>query len=291
MRKRSNRFTVDLSPFIDLLSTLPSFLKQHEGAPWKVHWEPPHNRRYRDPAEEAALSEERTLELKSVDRPLVVETENGSIRVTGEEREGIHAVALIEIWDRDPEEAQALMDRIEIATSGEGGVPGLFAHGPEDEDDWAVSFDLKVPHKTSLDLASQNGEMSIESVQGDLRFKAWNGRVDLKDLAGDLRGRAHNGRISLSLEGSTWQGAGVDIECLNGSITLGVPEPYNAQLDASTQNGRIFLGFPVPVAGNLGRRLRAQLGNGGPSLRAVTTNGSVRLERPAAGGDEGEAEA
>ena len=44
-------------------------------------------------------------------------------------------------------------------------------------------------------------------------------------------------------------------------------------------NGRIDLDFPVTVQGRIGRSLRTVLGDGGPRIRATTTNGAVRVVR------------
>jgi len=37
--------------------------------------------------------------------------------------------------------------------------------------------------------------------------------------------------------------------------------------------------FPVEVRGRLGRRLTTTLGDGGPTVRVVTTNGGVKVSR------------
>jgi hypothetical protein len=44
-------------------------------------------------------------------------------------------------------------------------------------------------------------------------------------------------------------------------------------------NGGLDLGFPITVQGNVGRRLTTQLGAGGATIRAITTNGGVSVRR------------
>jgi hypothetical protein len=44
-------------------------------------------------------------------------------------------------------------------------------------------------------------------------------------------------------------------------------------------NGGMDINFPITVQGNIGRRLTTQLGNGGASIRAITTNGGVTIRR------------
>mgnify|MGYP000361465391 CR=1 FL=1 len=44
-------------------------------------------------------------------------------------------------------------------------------------------------------------------------------------------------------------------------------------------NGGIDLDFPVRVQGRIGRRLSTTLGDGGPRVRVITTNGGVQIVR------------
>ena len=64
-----------------------------------------------------------------------------------------------------------------------------------------------------------------------------------------------------------------------GGVTLLVPANYSARLETGTVNGGIDIDFPVTVQGRVGRRLSTTLGEGGPTVRAVTTNGGVRVRR------------
>jgi DUF4097 and DUF4098 domain-containing protein YvlB len=81
----------------------------------------------------------------------------------------------------------------------------------------------------------------------------------------------------VELAGDSWSGAGMDVETTNGGITLLIPEDYSAEIETRTTNGGIDLGFPVTVQGRIGRELRATLGDGGPTIRAITTNGGVHI--------------
>ena len=58
-----------------------------------------------------------------------------------------------------------------------------------------------------------------------------------------------------------------------------MPNGYSAELETGTVNGRIHVDFPVMVEGTFDKRLNATLGDGGKTIRAVTTNGSVKVKR------------
>jgi hypothetical protein len=62
-------------------------------------------------------------------------------------------------------------------------------------------------------------------------------------------------------------------------VRLRVPEDYSARLETGTVNGGIDVDFPVTVQGRLGREFSTTLGDGGPLVKAATTNGQVRVTR------------
>ena len=86
-----------------------------------------------------------------------------------------------------------------------------------------------------------------------------------------------------TLTGDTWEGAGLDLRTTNGGVRLRIPEDYSARLETGTVNGGIDIDFPVTVQGRIGREFSTTLGDGGPLVRAETTNGGVRITRGRAG--------
>jgi DUF4097 and DUF4098 domain-containing protein YvlB len=211
----------------------------------------------------------------------------GSLEVDGGANGGIHVVS----WDGDQVEVTARVSARapsaeraeEIARAVEVGVEDgrIQADGPRTErrESWSVSYELRVPRNTDLDLATVNGGIDVSGVSGDIAFRATNGGVSLVDLAGDVHGRTTNGGLHVELAGERWDGSGMDVQTTNGGITMRVPGDYSAELVARTLNGGIDVDFPVTVQGRIGRQVEATLGNGGPTIRAVTTNGGVHIAR------------
>ena len=106
-----------------------------------------------------------------------------------------------------------------------------------------------------------------------------NGGVRVSDAGGSLRGRTTNGGVKVALTGAQWDGEGLDVTTTNGGVVLEVPADYNAHLETGTVNGGVNIDFPVRVQGRLNRQLSTDLGSGGPTIRAVTTNGGVTVKR------------
>ena len=173
--------------------------------------------------------------------------------------------------------AQELAGAIRIAWEGSR----LSADGPDTgrRESWSVSYEIKVPEKTDLDLQTVNGGIDVEGVSGDIRFQAVNGGVHLAGVGGEVRGATRNGGLQIELDGGRWSGTGLDARTTNGGVTVSIPRGYSAELETGTVNGGFDIDFPVMVQGRIGHTLRTTLGEGGPPIRAMTTNGGVRIIR------------
>jgi hypothetical protein len=96
-------------------------------------------------------------------------------------------------------------------------------------------------------------------------------------VGGDVHARTQNGGLNVSLVGSQWEGTGLDAETQNGGVRMSIPEKYAATLETGTVNGSMQTDFPITVQGRISRRLTLPLNGGGKTIRAMTTNGGVRL--------------
>jgi DUF4097 and DUF4098 domain-containing protein YvlB len=203
---------------------------------------------------------------------------NGGISVEGWSKNEIRIRAKVKAWDRDEEDARETLEEIVIKTDRET----IVAKGPKlrgSKRGWAVSFEVMVPNKSNLDLETLNGGISIEDVNGEIEAEAVNGGLKLSQLAGDVDVHTTNGGVSVELQGNEWQGRGLDASTTNGSVKVWIPEKYNADLETGTVNGNVEFDFPIMVQGKISRRIKAKLGDGGPRIRIVTTNGGVKLKQ------------
>src|SRR5689334_21972552 len=174
-------------------------------------------------------------------------------------------------------EAQALGQQIRIETSGSK----IFASGPENRRDynWNVSFEVFVPRRADLSVETHNGGIAIADVNGRIDFAATNGGVVLRRVGGAVRGSTTNGGLVIELSGDRWDGESLDVTTTNGGVIMSVPENYSAHLETGTVNGSVNVDFPVTVQGRITRELAVNLGSGGATVKAMTTNGGVRIKR------------
>lgn len=203
--------------------------------------------------------------------------QNGAVTVEGWERDVVEVRANVWANARDAERAEEIIDEVRLAMRG----GELYANGPDTgrRESWGVSWEVMVPRSTDLEIETMNGGISLRDVTGTIEARALNGGVHLTEVGGDVRARTTNGGLRVELDGQRWSGEGLDAQTTNGGVTLVVPDSYSAHLEAGTVNGGFELEFPITVQGRIGRRLSTTLGDGGPTVRATTTNGGVHILR------------
>ena len=140
---------------------------------------------------------------------------------------------------------------------------GLAFRGPA-AGEWLVYLIVKAPRGAALDLQASNGPIEIHDVAGRITARTKNGPISLKDCTGPLDADAVNGPISLercsgtgearavngpidfsgdrgtyrldtqngpisvALEGSRWEGGGLDAHAVNGPLSLKIADDYSS---------------------------------------------------------------
>jgi hypothetical protein len=227
-------------------------------------------------AREFTLSQEESLQIDG--------SPNGSVSVTGWDRNEIQVRALVRSWDRDESAARDRLDEIVIDTDAT-----IRARGPDvnyswrlfgrRDGGWNVDFEIMAPHETDLWIESVNGRIAVADVRGEVDAETTNGGISLTNVSAAVRGRTVNGGISAVLSDDTFDGDRFDVRTTNGGIVMQIPGDFSARLDIETVNGGVSSDFPVTREGRRNREVSATLGSGGPLIRARTVNGGVQIRR------------
>jgi hypothetical protein len=229
--------------------------------------------------DKVSINELREINLPASGKIEVDGARNGGISVKGENRSDVLVRACVQAWGSTDEAARSLASSIKINTSGVIRATGS-------EDNWSVSYDIRVPRNTSLNLKAHNGGLAIKSVDGSMDLSTMNGGISVSDAAGDVRGRTTNGGVSVSLVGNGWKGSGLDLQTTNGGVQLSIPSSFAANVEAGTVNGGFSSDIPelnVTTDDKKGyghssaKQVRATLNGGGANIRVVTTNGGIRI--------------
>jgi DUF4097 and DUF4098 domain-containing protein YvlB len=207
--------------------------------------------------------------------------QNGGVSVKGWDQNQILVRARVQTGATTAGEAEGLAKQITIETGG----GKIFASGPDNRRDyhWDVSYEVFVPRRSDLSLETHNGGIALVGVNGRIEFNALNGGVVLKQVGGNVHGTTTNGGVVVELAGDRWDGETLDVRTTNGGIVMSVPENYSAHLETGTVNGSLSIDFPVTVQGRITREIAVNLGSGGATVRAMTTNGGVRIRRAGTG--------
>jgi len=202
---------------------------------------------------------------------------NGGVSVTGWTRDSMVVRTRIRVTARTQSEAREIASQ--IRTTIRGG--DVIVDGPRnhDENQWNASLYAMIPERSNLRVETRNGPVGLSELRGDIDAVTSNGPLSLTNLAGSVRARTTNGPLSISLSGSRWEGTGLEARTTNGPLTISVPDGYNAHLEAGTTNGPVSLGFPITVVGRITRDISTDLGSGGATIRATTTNGPLSIRR------------
>jgi DUF4097 and DUF4098 domain-containing protein YvlB len=206
--------------------------------------------------------------------------QNGGVSVKGWDQNQVLVRARVQTGAPTEAEAADLARQIKIETAGSK----IFASGPEGRRDyhWDVSYEIFVPRRQDVSVETHNGGIAIADVNGKIDFEATNGGVVLKRVDGAVRGNTTNGGLVIELAGDRWEGETLDVSTTNGGVIMSLPENYSAHLETGTVNGSISVDFPVTVQGRINKELAVNLGSGGATVKAMTTNGGVRIRRTTA---------
>jgi Toastrack DUF4097 len=229
--------------------------------------------------DKVSFNELREINLPASGKLDVDGARNGGISVKGENRSDVLVRACVQAWGSTDEAARSLASSIRINTSGVIKADGA-------EDNWSVSYDIRVPRNTNLGLKANNGGISVKSVEGTMDVSTSNGGISIHDAAGDVRGRTTNGGVSVALVGNGWKGSGLDLQTTNGGVNLSIPSNFAANVEAGTVNGGFSSDIPelnVTTDDQKGyghsraKKINTTLNGGGAMIRVMTTNGGIRI--------------
>ena len=231
----------------------------------------------------ASVTEEETFSYKLDDGGrFSLSNVNGSVVITGG---GGDSVEIIAIKKADNQED---LDKIEIEISHSadeisvetelGESDRWFSHG---NNSGSVKYEVIVPVSTHLDsVETVNGSVNISGVSGKVIAESVNGDLEVSDLAGDVGLSTVNGSIEAEFSRLEDQQR-VNMETVNGRVSIDLPENADADISADTLNGGINASdFGLETEkGFVGSDLNGKIGNGGARLNIDTVNGSIKIRR------------
>ena len=238
-------------------------------------------------------SEEKTISKADAPTLRVQAESNGGLQVQGWDQNA-YSVTLCKAA-RSGSDADNILSQIKLTFSG--GQVGI--SGPSSHHDWATHLLIKAPRAAVMDLGVHNGPMGLFHVEGNLKVRAengpitvsgckgelnvtaQNGPVSLEENSGKLNVQTQNGPISIALDGTAWDGAGLEVHAHNGPVTLHVPSGYQSGVILESDGHGPF-SCPASACSE-GRKTwdeehkRVEFGNGPAVVHVSTMNGPVSV--------------
>ncbi len=239
--------------------------------------------------------EKRAMEQSLLDEIKVEATQQGDqivLKVTGPSRRefggvtiGVHVSPTARLRVVVPRQSNI------VARSGDGSIR-------------AEAVDGKIQLTTvdgSVTASRLSGEVQVRSGDGSIRLDKVSGRLDLETDDGSigfegspsaLRLKTGDGSVRAQIDAGSVMADHWELTTGDGSVTLTLPSPFNAELDAETSDGTVRSSHPQLDDERDERRrgedsderrdrrrvLRTRMGDGGKTLKVRTGDGTIRIE-------------
>jgi hypothetical protein len=149
-----------------------------------------------------------------------------------------------------------------------------------------IEWTIKVPKGVIVDLRTVNGGVRLNDLSNEIHAKTTNGGVRGENITPSvIEASAVNGGIEFSLGSPLDSTDSVDLETVNGGVTLDLPSESKATISARCVNGGVKVdGLDIAREDQSNesdkrRRLNGTMNGGGANVKLNTTNGGIHLSR------------
>jgi hypothetical protein len=158
-----------------------------------------------------------------------------------------------------------------------------------------VELVILVPRRSSLQLKCMNdGDLTVENVDGSIDANNLNGKVTLKNVSGSVLAHSLNGDVAVSLDRVDGSKP-MSFSTMNGDIDVTLPPTTKANVRMKTDHGEIYSDFEVKLAPSadvttdpgrqkdgtfrirFDRVLRGAINGGGPDFQFTSFNGQIYI--------------
>lgn len=189
---------------------------------------------------------------------------------------------------RSDEAAKEMLAKLEIREEvGESTIrvesrpPRLSGFGGHE-----IEWTIKVPKGVIVDLRTTNGGVRLNNLSNEIHAKTTNGGVRGENITPSvIEASAVNGGVEFNLGSPLDATDSVDLETVNGGVTLEMPSESKATIAARCVNGGVNVDNldisreEQATEFDKKRRLNGTMNGGGASVKMNTTNGGIHLSR------------
>ena len=203
------------------------------------------------------------------------------------ELKNITGTITVETWDRDEILVTALMDNRKAAFNPRMTDSGLVIDIVGDNrgrSDIEMNFKIQLPKRSSVDLETYSGQITVRNVQGDLvrAHISTSGDIELTNVNAS-RVFASNTSGNIFFDGEFTAGGTYEFKSGQGTISLQLPANCGFHLVATSSVKRISMGpfwdeRRMQLLGE-GRRITGDVGDGRASVTITNFQGDIKFFR------------
>lgn len=248
--------------------------------------------------------EKATVPLRDPSRPAVINAHliAGGITVRGADVKDVTVEAHSRSHEaRESREARSEgMKRLELPGNAgldveeDDNVVNIKTSSPNRPTDLVIT----VPRHSTLQLKCTNdGDIYVEQIEGEIEANNLNGRVTLKNVSGSVIAHSLNGEVLVTLDRID-PSKPMSFSTMNGNIDITLPESLKANVRLKTDHGEIYSDFDVKINSEpsivttesgkqkdgtyhlrFDRTVRGTINGGGPEFQFTTFNGQIYIRK------------
>jgi DUF4097 and DUF4098 domain-containing protein YvlB len=139
-----------------------------------------------------------------------------------------------------------------------------------------INYDISIPDMLEVSIDNTSGKIIIEDLNSDVKVDLVSGNISLKDIYGKVNLDVTNGKIDGDLDSTK----GLDINTVNGSITLNLGSSFAGNFKADCVNGKVItkdLTFQRTEESK--KSFEGTLGSSNIDVKLETVNGKIYLNK------------
>lgn len=160
-----------------------------------------------------------------------------------------------------------------------------------------VKFKATVPESCSLELGTDDGDITVENVEGNFDIKTDDGTVMLsqvggvitvgsddgsitcQDITGDIQLKSDDGNIKAVYSEKAEHICNVFLVTDDGDIDFTAPSNFSAAVEVLMDDGSISTDLPIKMTGKLDNGItKGTIGTGEGKLHIKTDDGSITIK-------------
>ncbi len=210
---------------------------------------------------------------------LNVESDVGSITVTGADVTDCNITAEITVKAQTKEKARKLAEEVKIELESSDDTLTIKVVKPTELKKRGLVVDFKIiaPRHIKLDCSTAVGTVTVSDIEGRIEASVNVGSIICRKVVAELDLSSNVGSVTVKYKDTAPAACKANIITNVGSIEFTAPPQLSAQVHASTNIGSVKTAKPITVVGKVGKSIKGTIGSGEGKVLLKTNVGSIEI--------------